>query len=54
MLWLIWIVLMLVVPALAGVKVWLDGRRTHSGSEIADLGQQQAAPIHPFSASKGP
>jgi len=27
MLWLIWIVIMLIVPALAGVKVWFDTRR---------------------------
>ena len=27
MLWLIWIVMMLVVPALAGLKVWLDMHR---------------------------
>jgi hypothetical protein len=28
MLWLIWIAMMLLVPALAGVKVWLDTHRT--------------------------
>jgi hypothetical protein len=28
MLWLIWIALMLLVPALAGVKVWLDTQRS--------------------------
>jgi hypothetical protein len=27
MLWLIWIAMMLVVPALAGVKVWFDTHR---------------------------
>lgn len=54
MLWLIWIAMMLLVPALAGVKVWLDTRRNHSDSKIADLGQQQAVPVHPFSSGKGP
>jgi hypothetical protein len=29
MLWLIWIVLMLLVPLLAGVKVWLETHRKH-------------------------
>jgi hypothetical protein len=32
MLWLIWIAMMLVVPALAGVKVWFDIRRDQSDS----------------------
>jgi hypothetical protein len=27
MLWLIWIAMMLLVPTLAGVKVWLDTHR---------------------------
>ena len=27
MLWLIWIAMMVLVPALAGVKVWLDTHR---------------------------
>jgi len=27
MLWLIWIAMMLLVPALAGVKVWFDTHR---------------------------
>jgi hypothetical protein len=32
MLWLIWIAIMLLVPALAGVKVWFDIRRKHPDS----------------------
>ncbi len=28
MLWLIWIVIMLVVPCIAGIKVWLDVNHT--------------------------
>jgi hypothetical protein len=27
MLWLIWIVMMLIIPAIAGVSVWLQQRR---------------------------
>jgi hypothetical protein len=27
MLWLIWIAMMLLVPALAGIKVWFDTHR---------------------------
>jgi hypothetical protein len=27
MLWLIWIAIMLLIPALAGVKVWFDTHR---------------------------
>jgi hypothetical protein len=27
MLWLIWIAMMLLIPALAGVKVWFDTHR---------------------------
>ena len=33
MLWLIWIAMMLVVPALAGVKVWFDTHREQPDSE---------------------
>jgi len=32
MLWLIWIAMMLVVPTLAGVKVWFDIRRDQPDS----------------------
>ena len=39
MLWLIWIVMMLLAPVLAGVKVWFDTRQNHSDSKIADDGQ---------------
>jgi hypothetical protein len=42
MLWLIWIVMILLVPALAGVKVWFDTRRKHRDSEIADHPQRHA------------
>ncbi len=42
MLWLIWIVMILLVPALAGVKVWFDTRRKHPDSEIADHRQRHA------------
>jgi hypothetical protein len=54
MLWLIWIVLMLLAPILAGMKVWFDIRRNHSASEIADDEQRSARRAHPFSAAKGP
>jgi hypothetical protein len=54
MLWLIWIVLMLLVPILAGVKVWFDTRRNDSASEIADDPPQHAGRAHPFSSAKGP
>jgi hypothetical protein len=54
MLWLIWIVLMLLAPILAGVKVWFDTRRNQSTSEIANLGQQQAVQVHPSLSGKGP
>ena len=54
MLWLIWIVLILLAPLLAGVKVWFDTRRKHSDSAIADDGQQHAVQAHSFSSPKGP
>ena len=31
MLWLIWIAMMLLVPALAGLKVWYDTHRNQPG-----------------------
>ena len=54
MLWLIWLVLMLLAPILAGVKVWMDTRRNQSASEIAHLGQQHAVQVHPSLSRKGP
>ena len=32
MLWLIWIAMMLLVPVMAGVKVWFNIHRKQSGS----------------------
>jgi len=54
MVWLIWIVMILLVPILAGIKVWFDIRRNRSDSEIADDRQLHDGRAHPFSPAKRP
>jgi hypothetical protein len=47
MLWLIWIALMLAVPAIAGIGMWLELRREQPSEPVST---QSALPIDPVAA----